>query len=466
VPCDVLEAALWRQYDLVVLVNPNSPTGRHLDRNTLEQIVQHAPEDRFELIAFNVTPNTLFSDLRPADDDAKAQARQFLASQQARGGTVLAPALATAYKYGNPDRPLNVVILSDGMTEQSERQTLLQQIRQRPANARVFPIGVGNEVNRPLLSQLAEDAGGLAAFISRGDDFQRQAKAFRRKLTRPVAADLRIELAGVETYDLEPTILPNLYHGAPVRLFGRYRGSGDAQAIVTADVAGRPMKQTVDLDLTGENNPEIERMWAWHRVQNLLKAADRSGSRTGVTEQIVGLGEAYSIVTQYTSFIVLENDAEYDRWKLKRRNALRIARDRSARQALQGQLQQMRDKAIAQIGPSPGGGGNPVGPTTNQRQLAMNIPSSNAANTPAQQPITPQHTPSNRNLNFGGGGAIDPLTGVVVIGLGGLAIAARGDESICHQTRPQGVGIPYHSSGTTSGRPAAADIGRAAHRTI
>src|SRR5207247_3671802 len=64
---------------------------------------------------------------------------------------------------------------------------LLELIRTRPRNAKVFCIGVGNDVNRPLLEQMAQDAGGLSAFLSRGDNFARQAQAFRRKLTRPVA---------------------------------------------------------------------------------------------------------------------------------------------------------------------------------------------------------------------------------------------------------------------------------------
>jgi histidinol-phosphate/aromatic aminotransferase/cobyric acid decarboxylase-like protein len=38
-----LEAALADNYDLVVLVNPNSPTGRHVPRNELEQVLRRAP---------------------------------------------------------------------------------------------------------------------------------------------------------------------------------------------------------------------------------------------------------------------------------------------------------------------------------------------------------------------------------------------------------------------------------------
>ncbi|MFN3649150.1 MAG: pyridoxal phosphate-dependent aminotransferase [Armatimonadota bacterium] len=49
-PPDRLAEALRRRYDLVVLVNPNSPTGRHLRREELEPVLAGAPaETRFWL---------------------------------------------------------------------------------------------------------------------------------------------------------------------------------------------------------------------------------------------------------------------------------------------------------------------------------------------------------------------------------------------------------------------------------
>src|SRR5690606_3904577 len=125
-------------------------------------------DDRFELVAFNIQPATLFNQLSPATEEAKARAAEFLDSQRARGGTTLAPAMQLAYRYADPsgDRPLIVVILSDGMTEQGERRELLRLMNERPRQARVFAVGVGNEVNRPLLEQMAQDTGGLAAFVS------------------------------------------------------------------------------------------------------------------------------------------------------------------------------------------------------------------------------------------------------------------------------------------------------------
>jgi Ca-activated chloride channel family protein len=386
------------------------------------------PGDRFEVVAFNVAPTRLFAELRGVDAAAQDEATQFLRSQQGRGGTILRSAMSVAYQYGDPDRPLNVVILSDGMTEQGERGELLSLIASRPANAKVFCIGVGNEVNRPLLSQMAEDAGGLAAFLSQGDNFQRQAKAFRRKLTRPAASNVQMDFAGLDVYDREPKKLPNLYHGMPVRLYGRYRGDGPIDVRVQAEINGAPIDQTVQVAFPGSEsgNPEIERMWAWQKVDRLLKEADRSGSRSSVIDEIVRLGETYSIVTEYTSFIVLENDAEYKRWSIERRNLLRTGRDRRQQQLVRAELDALRERALADLGPQQ---------SAPERAAGKRPQLPNPADQVADRNLTTPAPPSrgSRDLdftpnppNFGGGGAFDPITGAIALGLAGLGAAAAG----------------------------------------
>ncbi len=197
------------------------------------------------------------------------------------------------------DRPLNVVILSDGITQPQEHRELLELIGQRPAGVRLFSIGMGNEVDRPLLRQLSKEAGRLAAFLSDSDNYERQAKAFQRKLLRPAMNQVRLNLVGVETYDLEPRKLPNLYYGSPVRVYGRYRGSGPMTVKIEAEVLGQSLQVKMpDLD---ESNPEIERTWAWHRVQRLLAEQRRSSQTGNQQEEIVRLCEDYSIVSEYTS---------------------------------------------------------------------------------------------------------------------------------------------------------------------
>jgi Ca-activated chloride channel family protein len=319
----------------------------------------------------------------------------------------LNPALQTAYRYGDPDRSLNVVVLSDGLTDAGERTELTRLIASRPSHARVFCIGVGNEVNRPLLEQVAQDTGGLAAFISKGDNFNRQASAFRRKLMRPAVSNLRVSIDGVDVYDLEPPILPNLYHGAPVHMYGRYKGQGAGSVRLEGNVRGADFSQTVDLEFPSIDNdhPEIERMWAWKRMDRLLKEADKAGNRDPVVNEIVRLGELYSIVSEYTSFIVLENDAEYQRWKINRLNARRIDRDRAALARVQNDLRSIRDQAVAGLGPNPA-------PEVAKQTTSLPWVKPASASTPSApvQVAQPPRPRQSRDFSFGGGsGPVGPL---------------------------------------------------------
>jgi Ca-activated chloride channel family protein len=403
-------------------------------------ITELSDADRFEVMSFNVAPETAFRALRAADRVAIDESQAFLNSRRARGGTVLEGAIGLAYQYKDADRPLNVVILSDGMTEQNERAALVRMVGQRPAATRVFCIGVGNEVNRPLLQQIADEAGGLAAFISRGDDFTRQAQAFRRKLLRPVGTDLTIDIEEVAVYDVEPGTLPNLFHGSPIRIYGRYKKSGTARVHIQAAVGGELLDQWVELDFPDVElaNPELERMWAWHRVQRLLREADRrddgarlrrDDSRSDVVDEIVRLGEGYSIVTEHTSFLVLENDAEFQRWEIERRNARRLDRDHRAQRRLRDELEELRRKSTQALGPVSNGDLEPEKIVVAAKPSAQRTPSQvvpEAQPTPGQAQPAPAQPRRRRSVNVGGGGggALDPMSAILAVMMAALGLVA------------------------------------------
>ena len=405
-----------------------------LSRDSLKSFIESlGPDDQFEVITFNIAPKTLFNESRPANQENFKEVVSFLESQRALGGTVLRPAIDTAYRYQNPDRTLNVVILSDGITEQADQSELVRLIEQRPAGARVFCIGVGNEVNRPLLEQMAKEAGGLAAFVSQGDDFKRQAESFRRKLTRPAASNLQVTFEGGGVYDVEPVELPSLYHGVPLRVYGRYRDSGPTKVTIKGDVQGQAYEQSIEVKLPAadDSNPEIERMWAWKRVDQLLAAARARGEAASVVGEVVKLCEEYSIVSEYASFIVLENDAEYRRWKIERKNLSRLERDRIAQTRPSEELAAARNESLSKLGPT-AGGALPL--ATNESRPVVQ-PAEQAA--PVQMPVSRMPSPQpnlgpdrgfDLNLPTGGagGGAIDPISAAIGLGLAGAAaLAAR-----------------------------------------
>lgn len=388
------------------------------------------PEDRFDCLAFNITPSPLFQELRKAERGNLDSALKFFHSQRARGGTVLQPALTAAYAYRDDDRPLNVILLSDGMTEAGEQQDLLRLIQARPEGVRVFCVGVGNEVNRPLLEQMATEAGGLAAFVSTQDSFARQAQLMRQKLVRPAIEDLVLRFDGAGVSEVEPQALGDLFYGTPLRLLGRYGDPGTVTVTLTGKIQGGPWKQTVEMELpkSDEGNSEIERIWAQKRVSRLL--AEERADSVSHAEEIVGLCEGYSIVSKYASMLVLENDAEYKRWKIDQRNAIRIQRDRDARDAVQGKLAQLRRQAEDRF--QVDSDRKLVSTKDNQQPDNPATPPNTAPPVGRPQTTNRSSTTRGRDLSLpsrgGGGGAIDPVTAV-------LALGAAGATAMAHRRR-------------------------------
>ncbi|WP_417734158.1 MprA protease, GlyGly-CTERM protein-sorting domain-containing form [Rosistilla oblonga] len=390
-----------------------------------------SPEDRFECLAFNLQPTPLFQEARAATADNLEAANEFFAAQRARGGTVLGPALKMAYGYRDADRPLNVVLLSDGLTEPGEQSELLRLIGARPDGVRVFCVGVGNEVNRPLLDQIATRAGGLAAFVSTEDSFRRQAHLMRQKLVRPAIANLSVDFADSRISEVEPQRLGNLFYGTPLRLLGRFSSGGPTQVTMKGEIQGSPWEQSVEIPLPTErskaDNSLIERMWAFRKVSRLLDE-ERGGSGSRQAE-IVRLCEGYSIVSPYASMLVLENDAEYKRWKIQQRNATRLSRDRASQKQVADKLAALRNRSQEYLVSAPAKPAATDPPAANNQDAAnnANVPAGNSpeANTPGQARSRRGVDLDVRPFSGGGGGAIDPITATLAISAAGAAAWTR-----------------------------------------
>ena len=109
------------------------------------------------------------------------------------------------------------------------------------------------------------------------------------------------------------------------------------------------------------------------------------------------------------------------RWKINRRNMLRIERDRRTQDQLAANLEAIRSKAKADIGPA-------VEPV----KLASAAVDPLAPAVQSTSPAPAQGAPANNNppvrrqsrdldTGRGGGGAIDPISGAIVLSLGALA---------------------------------------------
>jgi Ca-activated chloride channel family protein len=276
-----------------------------------------------------------------ADEAGITRAESFLRGLSAKGGTDILAAMDAATRQGATDRDNCIVLLSDGEATQDtpDHSPYLRLINAANPKPRVVTIGVGNDVNRPLLDRLARDSGGFVAYLSSEDNVSEIAPQMVQRLRVPYAKDIRVTAAGngVELYDLTPSPMMNLYHGGQFVLYGRYRGTGAAKLTLAADIAGEA--KSIDLDAnfpaTDARVPEIQRMWAWHLIQDLLRAEHDGGASASIENEVVALGTTYSITSPYTSFLVLENEQMYRDFGVERRNRERLANERTAQASRQ-----------------------------------------------------------------------------------------------------------------------------------
>ncbi len=145
-----------------------------------------------------------------------------------------------------------------------------------------------------------------------------------KEITRPGLRDLKVEFDGLRVARVYPEQLPNLPGGAQQIILGRYLPQGKEQAgeiIVTGKQGDQNVRfeKAVSLADAEQGNSFIPRLWARMHLDYLLE----QGATPTIKDDIIALSEEYHIITPYTSLLVLESDADRERFKVKRSFTMR-----------------------------------------------------------------------------------------------------------------------------------------------
>jgi Ca-activated chloride channel family protein len=288
-------------------------------REALKYVLDHLNQgDRFNVIAFSTGVRSFSTGPEPLS--ALPEARQFVDELRPEGSTDINRALLEAIAGADRERPTIIIFLTDGLPTSGEVETprILANVEQAAgSNLRIFPFGVGDDVDTVLLDTLAQEERGASAYVRPGERMDEQVSSFYAKVSTPVLADLKLDVTGVRFEDTYPYPLPDLFAGTQLVLTGRYREGGPATVTLTGQVNGQPRTFRFD-DLffaTGPVPPTggqvggaefIPRLWATRKVGYLLNQIRLHGEDRETIDQIVNLSVRYGIITPYTSFLVEE----------------------------------------------------------------------------------------------------------------------------------------------------------------
>jgi len=302
---------------IFVLDRSGSMAGKKIEqaRKALKAVLNNLREDDlFNIVVYDDRVESFKPELERYSSRTREEAERYVDNIREGGSTNIDSALKTAVGMVRDDsRPSYVLFLTDGLPTAGETQELKIADNCRQVNsrrARLFCFGVGFDVNARLLDRLSGGNSGTSEYVKPDEDIETHVGRFYSKMTSPVLADLRVELAGMDLNRTYPGDLPDLFEGGQIVWVGRYRQSGRTTLRITGKVGGERRSFEFPAELTdsdrGSAHEFVERIWATRRVGYLIDQIDLSGQNKELIDELVSLSTRYGILTPYTSFLADE----------------------------------------------------------------------------------------------------------------------------------------------------------------
>jgi Ca-activated chloride channel homolog len=268
------------------------------------------PQDTFNLITFAGDTHVLFEKPVPANRENLAKAQAFLKSRQGGGGTEMMKAIQAALKpSGSPQHVRIVCFMTDGYI--GNEGEILSEIQKNPG-ARIFSFGIGSSVNRFLLDKMAEEGRGEVEYVALTDDGSKAAKRFHERVRSPLLTDISLEFEGVEVADVYPKRINDLFSAKPVIVHGRYTKGGKGKIRLKGKSFGRDEVREIPVNFPDKQpaHDVLATLWARTKIDDLMSSDYRTvqggNAAEDIVKQITSLGIEYRLMTQYTSFVAVE----------------------------------------------------------------------------------------------------------------------------------------------------------------
>ncbi|MCC6489250.1 MAG: VWA domain-containing protein [Candidatus Hydrogenedentes bacterium] len=270
------------------------------------------PNDTFNLVSFAGGLGYCFDRSVPNTRENRQKALDYLNNLEGSGGTEMMPAIQAALSGQDDERVRIVCFMTDGFI--GNDMAILDAIQRNAGTARVFAFGIGSSVNRFLIEGMARAGRGASEVITLESDGDKAAERFHERIQNPLLTDISIDFGGLDVYDVypDPDAIPDLFSAQPLVLTGRYRRGGDGVITVRGETSAGAFEREVRVSLpaTEPENDVVASLWARQHVQRLMEqdwlGIQQGRPDTSIKKAITETGLEFSLVTQFTSFVAVE----------------------------------------------------------------------------------------------------------------------------------------------------------------
>jgi Ca-activated chloride channel family protein len=283
-------------------------TSKAMMRRAIENL---RPGDRFNLVTFAGSTSVLFGQPVANTVENRRKALRFIDTLKGAGGTEMMKAINTALGGEHDPKKVRIVcFLTDGYV--GNDMAIVGAVKEHAETTRVFSFGIGNSVNRFLMESMARAGRGEAHFVLSHEQAKKSADKFYERIDAPVLTDIELDFGGLEVEEVYPKRIEDLFAAKPVVVKGRYTGSGQATITLRGTNAAGSFERAIPVSFPVANpaNGVLASQWARAKVDDLMlrdmKGLQQQQLDPALKEDITGLGITYSLLTQFTSFVAVE----------------------------------------------------------------------------------------------------------------------------------------------------------------
>lgn len=301
----------------VVLVVDTSAGGGESERQMRAAVAEAllralSSGDKFAVVSADLKPRIVYPEqgLAPADDDHVSAAMEKLAAISASGATDLGQMFKLALELVHGAEQPAVAYIGDGRPTVGELTAieLAERLRRSLGSspARLFTVAVGAQANHPLLDRLARVGGGRSFRIDTPEQIVQEALRLAGTVKTPTMTHLEID-AGAGLDQVFASATGKLSEGEEVVLLARTHHKLPDTISVKGRLGGKDFSRTYPTKTkSGREQGFVPFLWARMYLERLLGEGQEENRGS-----IVSLGLTYALMTPFTSFLVLESDADY-----------------------------------------------------------------------------------------------------------------------------------------------------------
>ncbi len=264
----------------------------------LEELQEY---DLFNLVQFNSDTEALFTMSVPVTQPNLVEARHYIDSLVANGGTVMAPALHAAFSFpGQPGLLRQVIFVTDGSV--GNEKELLAAIAEDLGDSRLFTVSIGSAPNSWFMRKAAEIGRGSHTHIGNLAEVELRMSRLWSHIRLPALSNICVDWGPDAEY--YPEIIPDLYAGEPLWIVARLPLQPN-QITICGLLNGQYWEQH-NAPFISQGTDTLATLWARRKIESLedglVFGADPDLTRTQITQVALD----YGLLTAHTSLVAVD----------------------------------------------------------------------------------------------------------------------------------------------------------------